>query len=854
MRKGIFIILLSILSTFAFSQSATLKGVIKNSSGESVPGVIITCKEFPTIGTSSDNRGYFSLQLKSETTLTILFKGLGDEPVQNVFYLNNGDVKEVEVLLDNSLTTTTFEIFDKGKREGGFREIELKLPTRLPVMNQGIEGYLIQAAVNMPSELSSSYSVRGGSFDENLVYVNDIQVYRPFLVRSGQQEGMSFPNPDMVSSINFSAGGFQAKYGDKMSSVLDIQYARPDSLSGNFQAGFLGTQLQLGGCNKKGTFTHNSGFRYKNYAYALNSLDVAGDYKPRFNDFQTYLTYRPKTKYGPWEFSFLGNYSSNRYNFIPQTRQTDVGSINEALRLTVYFEGQEISKYDTYFGAFSTRYNPNEHSQLRLTFSAFNTLESEKFDILGAYRLDELDRDLGSDKFGSVLTNRGVGAFLEHARNELNAQVYQVAHKGFVDYVKQHHLLEWGFDANIEHINDVLSEWTLVDSAGYATQHPRDSIGYTNPNAQGNQIIPIQDRVKANNQITSNRVNAFVQDTWRHSMQNGATLTATAGVRANHWTFTDQTVVSPRINVAYNPTWIKQRLNERGNLDSLRKDIIIRAAAGYYYQPPFYREMRGFDGQVNPNIRAQKSIHYVLGADYVFNSWGRPFKLVTELYYKKMDNIIPYELENVRQRYFAVNNAKGYAYGTDVMVNGEFIPGVQSWFRMSYLKTMEDINNDSYNIYLNSDGDTIYNGYTLNDVPVDSITQYPGYVPRPTDQRVSVSLLFLDEMPNHEEYKVMLNFYFATGLPYGTPDQQRYNDVFRTRAYLRADLGLSRDMFVKRKNKFFDSGNIALEIFNLMGVNNIINHQWIEDVNGRQYGIPTYLTGRRINLRMTLSF
>jgi hypothetical protein len=337
-------------------------------------------------------------------------------------------------------------------------------------------------------------------------------------------------------------------------------------------------------------------------------------------------------------------------------------------------------------------------------------------------------------------------------------------------------------------------------------------------------------------------------------MSNGATLTATAGVRANHWTFNDQTVVSPRINVAYNPTWIKKRLNESGKLDSLRKDIIIRGSAGYYYQPPFYREMRGFDGKVNPNIRAQKSIHYVLGADYVFNSWGRPFKLVTELYFKKMDNIIPYELENVRQRYFAVNSAKGYAYGTDVMINGEFIKDVQSWFRISYLKTMEDIKNDSYNIYLNSDGDTIYNGYTLNNIPVDSITQYPGYIPRPTDQRVSVSLLFLDEMPNHEEYKVMLNFYFATGLPYGIPDQQRYNDVFRTRAYLRADLGLSRDMFVKHKNKFFDSGNIALEIFNLMGVNNIINHQWIEDVNGRQYGIPTYLTGRRINLRMTLSF
>ena len=856
-KQGVAFLGLFFLLAIANAQSATIKGTVTNPKGELIPGLVITVTEFPSLGCATDQRGHFSLSVKPNTDITLEFHGLGDQVQKQTFVLANGEVKDIDVVFDNSHMLQEFVIYDKGDRAGGLQQLEIKLPTKLPTINQGIEAYLIQSAANMPSELSSSYSVRGGSFDENLVYVNDVQIYRPFLVRAGQQEGLSFPNPDMVSNIKFSAGGFAAKYGDKMSSVLDIQYARPDSFSGKFQAGFLGTQLQLGGRSKKGTFTHNTGFRYKNYSYILNSLDVSGDYKPRFNDLQTYLTYRPKGEYSVWEFSFLGNYSSNRYNFIPSTRQTDVGTINEALRLTVYFEGQEISKYDTYFGAFSTRYTPSEASQVRLTFSAFNTYETESFDILGAYRLDELDRDLGSDQFGSVLTNRGVGAFLNHARNTLNAQVYQATLRGSREFDRSHHLLEYGADFSIEHIHDQLNEWNVVDSSGFATTHPLDSIGYTNPNLQPNQIVPIKQRIKANNYVDSNRMNAFIQDTWKKRLNNGASIIATAGVRGNYWTFNDQHVISPRVNVAYNPTWIAKRVNESGKIDSLRKDIIIRASYGYYYQPPFYREMRGFDGKVNPNIRAQKSIHYVAGVDYVFSAAGRPFKLVGEVYYKKMDNIIPYELQNVRQRYFAENSAKGYAYGSDLMLNGEFIKGVQSWLRVSYMKTMEDIKNDYYYILLNSDGDTIYNGYTLNNVPVDTIVVHPGYIPRPTDQRVSVSMLFMDQMKNHPEYKIIMNFYFATGLPYGPPDQRRYNDVYRTRSYMRADLGMSRDLFVnknKRKSKFFQSGSISLEVFNLLGVNNIINHEWIEDINGRQYGIPTYLTGRRINLRLALDF
>ncbi|MEZ4800145.1 MAG: hypothetical protein R2809_10295, partial [Flavobacteriales bacterium] len=479
--------------------------------------------------------------------------------------------------------------------------------------------------------------------------------------------------------------------------------------------------------------------------------------------------------------------------------------------------------------------------------------------ILGAYRLDELERDLGSDEFGEVLTNRGVGAYLQHARNDLNATVINFAHKGYVDFDKKDHYLQWGANYQLESINDELNEWTINDSAGYASPRPPDNIGYTDPSQRPLQVISIQDRIKAINEVSSGRASAYVQDNYFIKKDSSAHIQATVGVRANYWTFNNQTVVSPRAKFSYTPFWNQARINDDGSVDTIRKDIVLSASFGYYYQPPFYREMRDFDGTVNPDIRAQQSIHYIIGADYIFQALGRPFKMIAEVYYKQLNNIIPYKVENVRQRYFAENSAKGYATGADLMINGEFIPGVQSWLRMSVLKTMEDINNDFYYLYLNADGDTIYPGYSLNQTATDSILQRPGYVPRPTDQRFSVSLLFLDEMPRKPEYKVLLSLFYGTGLPYGPPGRERYNDIFRTKSYFRTDIGFSRDLFLKRKksnffNRNIDTGVLSLEIFNLLGINNTINYQWIEDVNGRQYGIPTYLTGRRINLKLVLNF
>lgn len=856
----VFFIVFFFSPLIALAQTATLQGIMRNPKGEAIEGMLVSEKANPTNGAATDAGGRFTLIIPSGKEVILIFKGIGSEPKEKAIRLNTGEVREVQFQYDNSVTIGD-GIIIYGDRTSGMKPIETRLRTKLPTVNPGIESYLLQAPVNFASELSSSYSVRGGSFDENLVYVNDIQVYRPFLVRAGEQEGLSFPNPDMVSDIKFSAGGFQAKYGDKMSSVLDIKYAKPDTLQGSVTLGLLGGSLQLGGASKSKKFTHNTGFRYKDNSYVFNSLDVQGDYRPRYFDLQTYLTWSPK-EYGPLEFSFLGNYQNNRYRFTPSTRQTDMGSINEALRLTVYFDGQEITRFQTYFGAFQTRYNPSPTSQLNLTVSAFNTYETEYFDIQGAYRLDELERDLGSDNFGEVLRNRGVGGFLDHARNQLDATVLSISHKGYVTAEAKRNTLSWGFDIQNEHILDKLNEWSLLDSAGYASPRPPDDIHNDSipPSERPAQGIYLHDKIKTINDIRSNRATAYVQNekTWR--FKNESELTLNAGFRANYWTFNEQLVAGPRVTAAYIPHWKVGRKNEEGKIDSVKKDIVLRAAFGYYYQPPFYREMRGFDGAVNPEIRAQKSIHYIIGTDYVFHAWDRPFKLTTEAYYKQLRDLIPYEVENVRLRYFATNNSKGYATGADVMLNGEFIKGVQSWVRASFLKTAEDLVDDFYYLYLNSDGDTIYNGFTINNVVTDSILVTPGYIPRPNDQRFSFSLLFQDEMPKRPWYKVLVSFYFATGIPYGPPSHERYLDINRTRSYIRTDIGFSRDLILEKNigknwfNRTFKQGTISLEVFNLLGTNNIINHQWIEDVNSRLYAVPTYLTGRRVNLRFALRF
>lgn len=854
MRRYFILFLGIIFASCAFAQKATVTGTVYDDKGETLPGAYVRNADNRLEGTVTELDGTYSLEVTAgEVTVRYSFVGAREKSV--TLNLAPGEVYQQDITLVRNLEIGPAEVVGDGERTKPIRRLDPKIAASIPSARGTIEDLLLQAPVNFTSELSSSYNVRGGNFDENLVYVNDIQVYRPFLVRAGQQEGLSFPNPDMVNDIYFSAGGFEAKYGDRMSSVLDISYRQPTEFRGSVTASMLGVALHVEDVNEKSTFSHNSGFRYRNNSYVLGSLDEQGDYNPNYLDFQTYLTWR-KSRHSLWKYNFLGNISRNRYNFIPQTRETDVGTINEALRLTIFFDGQERTGFETYFGAFSAE-RQTDVSRLRFIASAFQTYEFETFDILGQYFLDELERDLGSDEFGEVLTNRGVGGFLDHARNELDATVLNFTHTGFRVFGNDEHRLEWGVRLQHEQINDRLSEWSFIDSSGYSTPHPQDSIGYTVPELQPDQIIQLNDVVKSVNEVTSQRFSGYVQNTWQKETENGHVWDFNAGLRANYWTFNNQFVGGPRANMAFTPNWIRGSTADGDTL--YKRDIVFTLAGGWYFQPTFYREMRAIDGTLNENIRAQRSIHIVAGVDYIFYAWDRPFKLVGEVYYKDYGQLIPYEVENVRLRYYARNNARGYATGADLMVNGEFIKGIQSWLRLSVLHTEEDLVDDFFFEYYNDEGQLIVPGFTLNDTPVDSVRVEPGFIPRPTDQRVNFSMLFQDEMPKWPEYKVLVSIFYGTGLPFGPPSFERYLDILRTSAYRRVDIGFSRDL-ITRKNqdrkrfKWMKEGFVALEIFNILGINNTINHTWIEDVNGRLYAIPNFLTGRRVNLKVAFKF
>lgn len=842
-----------VASVQAFGQQARVSGKVSDESGLSIPGAYVRLVTESRVLTVTDEEGRYSLDL-DPGTVVLVFSFVGKKPHEEAIRLSAGASVERNITLKRSTDLGVAEVIGDRTRERPLQRIDPKVANKIPSPRGGIEDLLLQAPVNFTSELSSSYSVRGGSFDENLVYVNDIQVYRPFLVRAGQQEGLSFPNPDMVDNIFFSAGGFEARYGDRMSSVLDITYRRPTEFRGTMTASMLGLSFQIEDVNKKGTFTHNTGIRYRDNSYVLGTLDEQGDYNPRYFDVQSFITWKPK-EYSLWTYSFLGNISQNQYNFIPQTRETDVGTINEALRLTIFFNGQEETGFETYFGALSAE-RATERGRLRFIASAFQTYEYETFDILGQYFLDELERDLGSDSFGEVLRNRGVGSFLDHARNDLEAYVLNLTHTGMQTLGNDRHVLEWGVRLQQERVQDVLSEWSYLDSAGYGIPRQPDSIGYTMPGLQPRPEIMFDDVVRAHNDVSSTRVTGFVQNTWRNETEKGS-WHFNAGLRGNYWSFNNQFVGGPRAHLAFTPRWYDEEASTEDTLK--RKDVVFTLAGGYYWQPAFYREMRRFDGSVNENIRAQRAIHIVAGVNYIFEKWGRPFKLTTELYYKDLTSLIPYEVDNVRLRYYAENNARGFATGADVMLNGEFIKGIQSWMRLSVLRTVEDIDGDFFYNYFNNEGNLIVPGFTLNSTPVDSVLVEPGFIPRPTDQRVNLSMLFQDEMPRWPEYKVLLSVFYGTGLPFGPPTSSRYLQTLRTASYRRVDIGFSRDLFTKQASdrksmKWVREGYVALEVFNVLGINNTINHTWIRDVNGRVYAIPNFLTGRRLNLKFSIRF
>ncbi|MFD2292566.1 carboxypeptidase-like regulatory domain-containing protein [Mariniflexile gromovii] len=801
-----------------YSQTATIKGVILDQNNAPIANVNI---KSDTKGTVSNANGFYILEIPANQNVSIEFTHLAFKKIVSSFNLKNGEDYEFNPVMSTSVEQIAAVVVTNKRQRDVEGIITLKPETirKIPGANAGVENLLLTLpGVSNNNELSTQYSVRGGNYDENLVYVNDIEVYRPFLVRSGQQEGLSFVNTDMVQNVDFSAGGFQAKYGDKLSSVLDITYKNPYQFEANADLSLLGGSFSIENISKDSKFSGILGLRYRDNSLLVDAKETETNFKPSFADAQAYFTYKFTSKF---HLSFLGNASINKYNYEPQTRQTNFGTLADPIALLVFYEGQEKDRYQTYFGAFKGTYFANDDLTLKLIASRYYTSEEEYFDILAQYRLGEVNSNIGDENLGEVEFSRGVGAQLNHGRNDLDALITNIEHKG--DFNINDNRIEWSIKYTNEDIRDRLVEWEVIDSAGFSIRPPKTIPANEQPYVPYSGPLEPFTNVRATNYTQINRLQAYAQWSKRATLGN-SDVWYNAGARVHNWTVngdgissTNQTVFSPRAQFAIKPYW--------------EKDMLFRIAAGIYYQPPFYRELRDADGVVQPDVKAQKSFHLVLGNDYSFKMWDRPFKLTSEAYYKNLSDVNAYTLENVRIRYAANNNAKAYAYGLDMRLNGEFVPGTESWFSFGYLKTEENI-----------DG--------------------KGYIARPTDQRLKFAALFQDYVPNVPNMKLYLNLVYNTGLPGGSPsyaDPYEYQN--RLPDYKRADLGLqfvlvdAKKQFKSGWKKPFKELSFGFEIYNIFDVQNSITNTWVRDVyTKRQYAIPNYLTPRVFNVRTTMKF
>jgi len=811
------IILLFLLQYYTVSgqQNYILNGAVHDTTGGIVPYANIYT-EGANFGTSADSTGLFRLVLENNKNYTLVISAVGYINKKINVSTISGKGKTVNIILKSySKELKEVKVYGSRKRQPGFLKIELKDFHVLPNTSGNIESILkTMPGVSSSNELSSQYSVRGGNFDENLVYVNDIEIYRPFFVRSGKQEGLSFVNPDMVSSIQFSAGGFDASYGDKMASVLDIRYRKPTEFSGSFSFSLLGGSAHIEDRSVNKKFTYITGFRYKSNQYLLNTFDTKGDYKPSFTDLQTYLNYELSEK---WNIGFLGNFAMNSYKFVPENRRTSFGTVKDAVQLFLVYNGREVDRFNTINGAVSANYRPNDKIEIKNIFSAFNTNEQETFDIEGFYSLNALDREIGSENLGDSIMNIGIGHFIDHARNNLNATVLSISQKG--QYKSGNNILEWGLKIKREIINDQIREWKLVDSAGF-------SLPYSD------EEVDLAESKTANNRLSSNRYTSYLQHNGLYSIGTTA-IQVIGGLRFHYWDMNSQFLISPRVIIRMEPAWLK---NWRFHLST-----------GVYYQPPFYKELRTPDGSINRDIEAQKSVHYVAGSEYNFTAWERPFLFTTEVYYKKLDKLIPYFIDNVRIDYVGQNIANGSVTGIDLKINGEFVDNAESWASLSIMQARENIENDSY---FNENGETIY----------------PGSYPRPTDQLLNFSLFFQDYFPGNPTYRVHLIMHYGTGLPTKPSTTERFDQYFRMPSYRRVDIGFSKT-FSAMDNSGLMSGvfrhletiRIGAEIFNLLDINNTVSYIWIRTVNNldnvsNRFAVPNYLTSRRINLRVSVRF
>lgn len=787
-----FLFLLALLATAlgCVAQTFTLRGRVTDGEGNPVEFASVTC---PSQGraTVTSLQGQYALRLLTADSVVVKFSMLGYRTKTRVLRRPKG-TQTLQVTLSEQANTLG-EVTVAGQRiqSGQTQDIGTKPLRSLPSTTGNAVEELIQsqAGVSTHSELSSQYNVRGGSFDENSVYINSVEVYRPFLVRSGQQEGLSVINPDMVERIGFSTGGFEAKYGDKMSSALNITYRRPKRFEATAAASLLGGSAYVGFSNKKLAWAN--GVRYKTTKYLLGSLETKGEYKPNFLDYQTYLSYKPNKR---WTVDFIGNISDNHYNFHPEDRETKFGTMESVRSFRVYFDGQEKDRFRTFFGTLGITRHLGDSTSVSLLGSSFSTSEQERYDIQGQYWLTQTETS----------ENLGVGTYFEHARNYLKAHVESV--KLLLKHTAKQHDVEAGLTWKQEHIEENSVEYEMRDSAGYSVPHT------------GKDLFMIYS-LRARNELNANRLETYVQDTWRFRSAGEHTLfTLNYGLRFSYWNYNKESILSPRVSLGITP--------------SFNHNVTLRFATGLYYQAPFFKELRDTStvagvtrATLNRKIKSQRSIHFIAGMDYRFNMNNRPFKFTAELYYKLLGNVVPYSINNVKVVYYGSNEASGHAAGLDLKLFGEFVPGTDSWVTLSVMDTKMKLNGVK--------------------------------VPMPTDQRYALNLFFTDYFPGTTRWKMSLKLAYADGLPFSAPHRELETNTFRAAAYKRADIGMSYRVLNnehRERKSIFRNIWLSLDCLNLLGINNVNSYYWVTDVTNQQYAVPNYLTGRQINARLLFEF
>jgi len=700
-------------------------------------------------------------------------------------------------VLDEVVVETRFD------RAEALRQIDIRSISRIPLPAGHFEAILTTLGASSRNELGSEYSVRGGNFDENLVYVNDVEIYRPLTVKAGQQEGLSFLNTDLVSSVQFAAGGFDARYGDKMSSVLDIRYKRPGQFSGGITGGLLGASAHAGGASPDKRFTAIAGIRYKSNQYLLNTLETQGDYKPSFFDFQSFLTYKLTEKL---EIDLLAHASVNNYRLVPHSRRTAFGTYQQALAFMVYYEGQEVDRFTNLLGALTLDYRPSPSISLKFIGSGYTAAEAVTYDVLGQYRIDMLDATIGSESEGDSILNIGVGGMLSHARNYAGARIINLTHKGNWQTGKFN--IHWGLSMQSEILDHKQREWEMIDSAGYTVPF-------------SDEEIKLSYSAVAHNELNAFRISGYLQHTGTTHIGTSR-LFINTGVRFLYRDINRQWAFSPRARITLEPSAIP-RLN-------------FHASIGWYHQPPFFKEMIDPVGKLYTGVKNQVSIHYVLGSSYAFNMWDRPFRFTAELYYKHLDHLIPYTINDVDIRYLPAYEARGYAAGIEFKLNGAFVENTESWATLSFLSTREDRINDAYGAY-----------------------------PRPTDQRVNFGMYFQDYFPSNPGYRVYTLAFFGSRLPYSSPDYDNPSEYYHLRAYKRIDIGLSKSLVLDRNGKRkinlrrVHDAWFSLEVFNIFGFNNQASYQWIRTVSNQDgypnmFAVPNFLTGRLFNMKLSVDF